>query len=119
MKKKFLAIALASVMLFGGVGAIVTPVQPVKAVSKLAAVSYAKGYHKVKLTKRVQVAKIHLRIPRYKSYVSNKHYLAKGKTVYIWRTGTDFGWYLKTSRHSKVTYTIYKRYNDSSWYRLK
>ncbi|RVU70733.1 MULTISPECIES: hypothetical protein [Lactobacillus] len=119
MKHRILITALASVMLAGGVGAVATPAQPVQAISKLAAVSYARGYRKVKITKRINVAKIHLRIPRYKSTISDNYYVAKGTTVYIWRTGTDFGWYLKPRRHSKVTYTVDKRLNDSSWYKLK
>lgn len=121
MKHRILVTALAAITLASGSGVITTinTAQPVHAISKLTVVSYARGYHKVKTTKRINVAKIHWHTPTYKSTVSNKYYVPKGTIVYIWRTGTDFGWYLKPYRHSKVTYTVDKRLNDSSWYKLR
>lgn len=115
MKHRLLITALASVMLAGTASTVVIPTQYVQAISKRAVVNH--GYKKVTLTKTVRIRKIHKRISTYKSTLGPTEYADKKLTVKLMQVGTDFGWYLKIPGY-KVTWTVLKRYNDYSWFRL-
>lgn len=115
MKHRLLITALASVMLAGTASTVVIPTQYVQAISKRAVVSHV--YKKVTLTKTVRIRKIHKRIPTYKSTLGPTEYADKKLTVKLMQVGTDFGWYLKIPGY-KGTWTVLKRYNDYSWFRL-
>lgn len=110
MNKK-LVILLTSTLL--GSALTLTTSQPVQAISKKAAVTLS--WHNQ--TKTTYVRKIHWRTPNYKSTVGPKIKLKKNKVVRIQQTGTDFGWYMHISSRSG-DYTIVKRYNDYSWFKL-
>lgn len=121
MKHRILITALAAITLTSGTGIATTmntmPIVKASPFSKRKEVN--KGYCVECLTdKRIKVAKIHWRIPHYKSWVTRGYYVPKHSIVYIRRLGTDFGWYLKTSRHAKTTYTVLKKFNDYSWFEL-
>lgn len=120
MNNKFvkkLTLISTSLMLAGTVTAIAA--QPVSAITakQRHLIKNSIHYHKVKLTKKIAVRKIHKRIPTYKSTLGPKQYLRKGKTVRILQLGTDFGWYMHIPGRSG-DYTIVKRYNDYSWFKL-
>lgn len=117
MKKKIIILLTATLL---GSALTLTTSQPVQAISKKAAVSLSQhnqSYRKVKLTKTTYVRKIHWRIPNYKSTVGPKIKLKKNKVVRIQQTGADFGWYMHIPGRSG-DYTIVKRYNDYSWFKL-
>lgn len=118
MKHRILITTLASVMLASGVGAVTSAnaSQPVQASSKATVINRV-GYHKITITKETAIRKIHYRIPMYKSTLGVKEYADKGLTCKLMRTGTDFGWYLKIPGF-KGTWTVVRRYNDYSWFRL-
>lgn len=72
MKKKIITLLTATLL---GSALTLTTSQPVRAISKKAAVSLSQhnqSYRKVKLTKTTYVRKIHWRIPNYKSTVGPK-----------------------------------------------
>lgn len=117
MNKKLVILLTATLL---GSALTLTPSQPVQAISKKAAVTLSwhnQSYRKVKLTKTTYVRKIHWRTPNYKSTVGPKIKLKKNKVVRIQQTGTDFGWYMHIPGRSG-DYTIVKRCNDYSWFKL-
>ena len=120
MKHKSLITALAAIMLASGVGTVATTTsQTVQAAPFNKRKIVNQGYDVECLTdKKIKLAKIHWRIPHYKSWVTRGYYIPKNSIVYVKRMGTDFGWYLKTSRHAKTTYTVLKKFNDYSWFEL-
>lgn len=115
MKHRFLITALASVMLAGTASTAIVPTQNVQAISKKAAVN--RGYRKVTLTKTVKMRKIHMRIPTYKSTLGPVVYADKTLPVKLMQVGTDYGWYMKIPG-LKGTWTVVKRHNDYSWFKL-
>lgn len=121
MKHRFLVTALAAITLASGIGTVTVAntTQPVQASPFNKRKIVNQGYYVECLTdKKIKVAKIHWRTPHYKSWITRGYYVPKHSIVYIRRLGTDFGWYLKTSRHAKTTYTVIKRFNDYSWFEL-
>ncbi|MBL1072763.1 hypothetical protein [Lactobacillus kitasatonis] len=119
MNKKFISLALASILLAGGVA--LAPTSTVNAISKKAAVTLTyknQKFRKVRLNRPVYVQKIHWKDPNYKSTVGPKIKLRKGKIVRIQQTGTDFGWYMHIPGH-KGDYWIKVKDNDYSWFDLK
>lgn len=121
MSKKFIKSAIVALALATGVGTVGTITantsQPVQALSKKKVIN--SGYYtEVLIDKKIKLKKIHTRHPLYKSYATGHYYIPKNSIVYLKRLGTGFGWYLKTSRHSKTTYTVLKKFKDYSWFEL-
>lgn len=119
MNKRFISVALVSILLASG--AVLAPTNTVNAISKKAAVTLTyknMKFRKVRLNRSVYVQKIHWKDPNYKSTVGSKIKLRKGKIVRIQQTGTDFGWYMHITGH-KGDYWIRVKYNDYSWFDLK
>lgn len=115
MKKKIITLLTATLL---GSALTLTTSQPVQAISNAVTLSWHnQSYRKVKLTKTTYVRKIHWRIPNYRSTVGPKIRLKKNKVVRIQQTGADFGWYMHIPGRSG-DYTIVKRYNDYSWFKL-